>query len=331
MVRVAVIGGGAFGTALAAASRRSGADVSVWALEPEVVADINGNHRNEIYLAGVRLDPGITATNELAAAVDGADLVLLVPPAQHLRGMSKQLAGLIDPRTHVLLCSKGLEQGTGALMTAVTDETMPGHTVGVLSGPTFAAELARNKPSAVTIASSDANQALKLCALLRSPSFRPYSTDDIIGAQIGGAVKNVLAIMTGMAAGLRMGENMRAAIITRGLAEMVRLGRAMGARTETLMGLSGLGDLVLTCSSEKSRNMSLGLELAKGRAVSEILGERRSVAEGYHTAPALRQLAERHGVEMAITGAVYRVLYEDFPARTAIAGFNERPVQPEWD
>ncbi len=330
MARVAVVGGGAFGTALAAVSRRSGADVVIWALEAEAVADINTNHRNEAFLPGAHLDPAIRATDDLGEAMEGATLVLLVPPAQHLRAISARIAGELRDGVHVLICSKGLEQETGALMTEVTSETLPGHPVGVLSGPTFAHELAANLPAAVTLASANPAEALTLAGLLRSPRFKPYSTDDVIGAQIGGAVKNVIAVATGMAAGLGMGENMRAALITRGLAEMVRLGVAMGGRPETLMGLSGLGDLVLTCASEKSRNMSLGLALARGRSVAEILGERRSVAEGYFTAPALRSLAARYEVETPIASLVYSVLYEGAPAAEVMESLAARPVRPEW-
>jgi glycerol-3-phosphate dehydrogenase (NAD(P)+) len=311
-------------------ARRTGAGVVIWALEPEVVEEVNRDHRNSLFLPSASLDPGITATSSLTDAVSGADVLLLVPPAQHIRRMSAQLAEIVPRTTHILVCSKGIEQATGQLMTQVTDATLPRHRVSVLSGPTFAHELAAGMPAAVTIASHDESEALAISETLRSQTFKPYATGDVIGAQIGGAIKNVLAIATGMAAGLELGENMRAALITRGLAEMVRLGLAIGGRAETLMGLSGMGDLVLTCSSIKSRNMSLGVELAKGRAVADVLGERRSVAEGYYTAPAVMAMAREKGIEMPISEMVHSVLYEGADARESIRAFGDRAVRPEW-
>lgn len=331
MARVAVVGGGAFGTALAAVSRRSGADVVIWALEAEAVADINTNHRNEAFLPGAHLDPAIRATDDLGEAMEGATLVLLVPPAQHLRAISARIAGELRDGVHVLICSKGLEQETGALMTEVASETLPGRPVGVLSGPTFAHELAANLPAAVTLASANPAEALTLAGLLRSPRFKPYSTDDVIGAQIGGAVKNVIAVATGMAAGLGMGENMRAALITRGLAEMVRLGAAMKADPRTFYGLSGLGDLILTCTGALSRNYSVGVKLAQGDTLEEVLKDTRTVAEGVRTSRAALGLAQSHKVDMPIVKEVCQVLFAGKLSRQSVVELMVRAARDEAD
>jgi glycerol-3-phosphate dehydrogenase (NAD(P)+) len=330
MAKVAVIGGGAFGTALAATAARAGCEVTLWAREPEVVAEIERDHRNTLFLPGVTLPETVRAVETIAAACAGAEIVLLVPPAQHLRSIAAEANTAIREGVPVVIASKGIERGTGALMSEAAADVMPGHSIAVLSGPTFADELAKGLPGAVTLACRDPESGAFLAECLRTRTFKPYTTDDVIGAQIGGAVKNVLAIAAGIAAGLEMGENARAALITRGLAEMARLGLAKGARPETLMGLSGVGDLMLTCVSPKSRNTSLGMELAHGRTLDEVLGERRSVAEGVFTAAALVDLSGRLGVEMPITAAVFGVLSGRITPAEAIDDLLSRPLKPEW-
>src|SRR5689334_19118042 len=297
--RIGVVGGGAWGTAVALAARRAGRRVVLWAREPAVVEAINGRHENPTYLPGIALGPDLHATADLDALA-GLPAVLLVTPAQHLRAVATRLAPVLDGDCCAVICAKGIEQGSQALMSTVVAETLPGRPAAVLSGPTFAAEVARGLPTAVTLACADAGLGARLVEALGSRSFRPYLSDDVTGAQVGGAVKNVLAIACGIVRGRRLGDNARAALITRGLAEIVRLGTALGARPETLMGLSGLGDLTLTCTSLQSRNMSLGAALGEGRALADILAERHSVAEGVSSAAAVVALAAHHGVEMPI-------------------------------
>ncbi len=329
MQRIGIIGGGAWGSALALTARRAGRDIVLWVREAEVAAAINRDHLNPLFLPGVALDPGIVATVELAAAVHGADALLLVSPAQHLRGLVAALAPLVPARLPLVICVKGIEEQSGALMSEVVAELLPEAPLAVLSGPTFAAEVARGLPTAVTLASADRALGERLIAALGTRSFRPYLADDLAGAQIGGAVKNVLAIACGIVSGRRLGDNARAALITRGLAEMTRLARAKGGRPETLMGLCGLGDLVLTCTGLQSRNHSLGVALGEGRALAEILAERRSVAEGVTSAAAAAALARRLGVDMPITAAVDAILHHGAAIDGAVAGLLARPFKSE--
>jgi glycerol-3-phosphate dehydrogenase (NAD(P)+) len=324
---IGVIGGGAWGTALAASAVRAGRRVTLWALEPEVVDAVNRGHENTLYLPGIPLDPALRATGDMAEAAS-ADAILLVCPAQHMRAVSAQVvaAGAAAP---LVICAKGVEQKTLGLMSEVLADTAPGASVAVLSGPTFAAELARNLPTAVTLAAEDDGLGRALIAALGHNRFRPYQSRDVIGAQVGGAVKNVLAIASGIVAGARLGDNAAAALITRGLAEIMRLGDALGAQRETLMGLSGLGDLVLTCGSTQSRNMSLGKALGEGRKLADVLGERRSVAEGVYTASGVAALAARHRIEMPICGAMDRVLNHGAAVADEIEGLLSRPFKLE--
>ncbi len=325
---IGVIGAGAWGTALAQTALRAGRDVVLWVREPGLAETINRDHENPDYLPGVPLGPELRATGDLAEAT-AADSVLLVTPAQHLR----ETAGALEPHlaetATIVVCAKGIEQRSGALMTEVVAETLPGRPRAVLSGPTFAAEVARGLPTAVTLAADDAAQGAALVVALGSNRFRPYLSDDPIGAEIGGAVKNVIAIACGIVAGRRLGDNARAALITRGLAEIVRLGLAKGGRSETLMGLSGLGDLTLTCSALQSRNFSLGAALGEGRALDEILAERRSVAEGVFSAAAITGLAESLGIEMPIVAAVDAVLNRGSDIDATIEGLLARPFRAE--
>jgi glycerol-3-phosphate dehydrogenase (NAD(P)+) len=326
--RIGVVGGGAWGTALAVTMRRAGRDTLLWAREAEVVEAINTRHENAVFLPGIALDPAIVATADLAAMA-ACDALLLVVPAQHLRAVATALAPALPPATPVVLCAKGIEEKTGALMSEVASASLPGAALAVLSGPTFAAEVARGLPTAVTLATADPAIGQTLIAALGTRSFRPYLSDDVVGAEIGGAVKNVLAIACGVIDGEKLGDNARAALITRGLAEMVRLARAKGGRAETLMGLSGLGDLTLTCTGLQSRNHSLGVALGEGRSLAEILGARRSIAEGVASAAAVDELAKRLGIEMPIVAAVAAILHRGAAIGATIDALLARPFRSE--
>ncbi|HEY4135581.1 MAG TPA: NAD(P)H-dependent glycerol-3-phosphate dehydrogenase [Alphaproteobacteria bacterium] len=329
MTRIGVIGGGAWGTALAAAAVRAGRAVTLWAREPEVVADINAHHENRVFLPGVDLPESLVATGDLAAAC-AADAVLLVAPAQFLRATASRLSAHWPEGLPAVICAKGIEQGSGALMSEVVRDALPQARLAVLSGPTFAGEAARGLPVAVTLACADAALGARLVAAIGSQRMRPYLSDDLVGAQVGGAVKNVMAIASGIVGGRGFGENARAALITRGLHEIVRLGVALGARMETLMGLSGAGDLMLTCMSLKSRNYSVGFALGEGRSLAEALGGKSSVAEGVFSAPAVVALARRRGVDMPICFAVDAVLNGGADIDTAIDGLLSRPFTSEY-
>jgi glycerol-3-phosphate dehydrogenase (NAD(P)+) len=325
---IGIVGGGAWGTALAVTMRRAGRDTILWARESEVVAAINARHENALFLPGVALDAAIAATADLAA-IAACDALLLVVPAQHLRAIATALAPALRPGLPVVLCAKGIEEKTGALMSEVARACLPGATLAVLSGPTFAAEVARGLPTAVTLATADAAVGQALIAALGTRSFRPYLSDDLVGAEIGGAVKNVLAIACGIIDGQQLGDNARAALITRGLAEMVRLARAKGGRAETLMGLSGLGDLTLTCTGLQSRNHSLGVALGEGKSLAEIVGSRRSIAEGVASAAAVAELARRLGIEMPIVAAGAAILHRGAAIGATIESLLARPFRSE--
>jgi len=326
--RIGVVGAGAWGTALAVSACRAGREVVLWARESAVVSAVNEQHRNTMFLPDAELDPAIRATSDLSE-VTACDAVLLVAPAQFLRAICEELAPLWRNGVSAVVCAKGIEQGSGALMTTVVQESLPQATLAVLSGPTFAAEVARGLPTAITLACEDEDLGQQLIEAVGTPMFRPYLADDLIGAEVGGAVKNVLAIACGVVTGRQLGSNARAALINRGLAEMMRLGRALGARPETMMGLSGMGDLVLTCSSEQSRNMSLGAALGRGERLADILAERNSVAEGVASAPAVMELAGRLGVDMPICEAVNAILHGGSDVEDIITGLLARPFRHE--
>lgn len=330
MQRLGVIGAGAWGTALAVVGRRAGRDVRLWALEPEVAAEINQHRRNTPYLPGVLLEPGIAATTDLGVAAD-VDIVLLVTPAQHLRATCEKLKRLLKPNVPVVICAKGIERGTSALMTDVVAECLSDAPLMILSGPTFAKEVATGLPTAITLGASDPDLARKVAAAIGSPAFRPYVSTDIVGAEVGGAVKNVLAIGCGIVEGKGLGANGRAALLARGLAEIVRLAVARGGKPETLMGLSGLGDLVLTATSTQSRNYSLGVALGKGQTLEEVLGARRSVTEGVTTAEAVVTLAAKLHVDMPICSAIDQVLNHGASIDAMLKGLLERPLRDEVD
>jgi glycerol-3-phosphate dehydrogenase (NAD(P)+) len=320
---IAVIGGGAWGTALAQVMAAQ-EDIILWAREPEVVSGINNARENTLFLPGITLHDRIRATgtiDELAAA----DVWLVVAPAQHLRSV---LDGCpLGHRPTLVLCAKGIEAGSLKLMAEVVADVTDAP-VAVLSGPTFAAEVARGLPTAITLAVDDATRGEALVQRLARPSFRPYLSDDITGAEIGGAVKNVLAIACGVVEGAGLGLNARAALIARGFAEMTRFGLARGARAETLAGLSGLGDLVLTCSSPNSRNFTLGLGIGRGERAADLLAATRTVAEGASTAPVLVAAARAAGVDMPITQAV-AALIDGAPLRETVAALLARPLRSE--
>ena len=323
-MKAGVIGAGAWGTALAQLLAADGQTVRLWALETEVVDAVNGSQENPLYLPGIPLSPSIAATGAMADMVD-CDLLLVVSPAQHLRSVVAQAPAGVP----LLLCSKGIEAGTSLLMSEVAQQAQPRSPIAVLSGPTFAHEVARGLPTAITLACEDRALGERLAARIARPAFRPYLSDDVIGAEIGGAVKNVLAIACGVAEGAGLGLNARAALISRGFAEMTRFGLARGARAETLGGLSGLGDLVLTCSSTNSRNFSLGKGLGEGQAAADLLANRRTVAEGAFTAPVLRAAAHAAGVEMPVVDAVCALLADAVPLAQVIDALLARPLRPE--
>lgn len=329
MQKIGVIGAGAWGTALATAARRAGPDVILQAHEAEVATAINENHENTMFLPGVKLDEGIRATTDLAEALD-ADAVLLVAPAQFMRSVCEAAKHHWKPGTPAIICAKGIEQGSYKLMGDVVSESLGEDVpIAILSGPTFAIEVARDMPTAVTLACQSEKLGQELCAALSSRCFRPYYSYDVIGAQIGGAIKNVMAIACGIVEGRQMGDNARAALITRGLAEMARLGEVLGADEHTLMGLSGLGDLTLTCSAMQSRNFSLGVQLGQGRKLEDILAERNAVTEGVFTAAAVTEMARREQVDMPVCLAVDGVLNHAVDLDAIISGLLARPLNVE--
>lgn len=326
--KMGVIGGGAWGTALAQTLAVSGRDVTLWAFEKDCVDAVNTSRENTLYLPGVPLNPGITATNDLADLAD-CDAVLVVTPAQHMRASLAQFLPHARAGLPVVLCSKGIEISTGKFMSQIIEEIMPDAVPAVLSGPSFAIDVAQGLPTAVTLACADPRIGAKLITAIAAPGFRPYYSNDVLGAEIGGAVKNVLAIVCGLVLGKGLGRSAHAAIIARGFAEMTRLGKALGCDPETLTGLCGLGDLVLTCSSEQSRNMSCGLALGKGQTLEEIMNSRSAVTEGVATAPALKALAQKSGIEMPISSAMANILDGSEDIDTAIARLLSRGHKSE--
>jgi glycerol-3-phosphate dehydrogenase (NAD(P)+) len=334
MAQVGIIGGGAFGTAMACVLRRQRHAVALWAREAEVVEAINRDRVNSMFLKGAALPDGIIATQDMAAAVRDADFVLLAPPAQHMRAITSQLRPHLAAGTPVISCSKGIERDSCALMSQVLADTLPQAPLAILSGPSFAADIALDLPAGVTLACADPVLGARLEQATGSARFRVYLSDDVIGAQLGGVLKNVLAIACGIATGKKLGNSMRAMLVARGLAETVDLGLAIGARLETFLGLSGIGDIDLSCNSPQSRNMSLGIALGEGRRLAELLAERVTVQEGVHSAGAVAALASRVGAEMPIVHMVDRILNHgadpdrEFAALMALPFGVERAVVP---
>ncbi|HEV3242509.1 MAG TPA: NAD(P)H-dependent glycerol-3-phosphate dehydrogenase [Methyloceanibacter sp.] len=325
---VGIVGGGAWGTALCVSARRAGRGVILWAYEPETIVEINEQHRNSLYLPGVSLDSAVKATAKLRE-VATCDFVLMVTPAQELRAIAGELSPYMCADQPLVIGAKGIEQSTGRLLSEVVAEVLPQARIAVLSGPSFAAEIARGLPAALTLATASEAQGRALAHALSHSSFRCYWSDDVAGAEIGGALKNVYAIAAGIVAGKKLGASAHAALVTRGFAEMMRFGVALGARRETLAGLSGLGDLVLTCGSPQSRNMSLGIALGEGRSLSEVLTSRLSVTEGIYTASVVVEMAEARGIEMPIAQAVHAVVSGLATVDEAIEALLARPLRPE--
>lgn len=330
-MRCAVVGAGAWGTALADLLARNGHPVRLWAYEPDVVESVNGRHVNPRFLPGATLAPALCATGSLGEAVAGAQLVVYVTPSHVLRGVAGGDRAAVPGDATLVVATKGIERGTLALMTDVIAAEVPGRAVVALSGPSFAPEVAARQPTAVVAASADRAAAQRTQRALSSDTFRVYSHDDVTGVEVGGALKNVIAVATGIAEGLGLGANPRAALITRGLAEITRLGVALGAAPRTFAGLAGLGDLVLTCTGTLSRNRALGLEIARGASLDDALAARETVAEGVVTTQSAHALAAREGIEMPIVAAVYRILFEHHAPRDAIAELMSRALRPEAD
>ncbi|MFZ5514829.1 MAG: NAD(P)H-dependent glycerol-3-phosphate dehydrogenase [Pseudomonadota bacterium] len=331
-ISVAVFGAGAWGTALAILMARNGHRVRLWGRHPETMTRMQEERCNRRYLPDASFPDTLAATGDIETALDAADLALVAVPSQGFRAFLRDLAPHLRQPTRLAWASKGLEVDSAKRLDEIVAEELP-HLAppAVISGPTFAAEVAAGLPTAVTVASHDCDFAEQLAGWLHNPRFRAYRVDDVIGVELGGALKNVLAIAAGIADGLRFGANTRAALITRGLAEIMRLGVHAGARKETFMGLAGLGDLVLTCTDNQSRNRRFGLLLAEGKSVDQALAIIDQAVEGQPTAREAWHLAERFGVEMPITHAVYKVLYEDLPARAAVDELLRRNLRQEQD
>ncbi len=334
MSRVAVVGAGAWGTTLAdllcARAGGEGGDVVLWAFEPEVAEAVNRQHRNDVFLPDAPLQPALCATTDLRAAVRGARLVVSAAPSHAVRQVMAAAAADVAPDAVVVSASKGLEAGTHRRMSEVLADVLPGRErIVALSGPTFAREVYERQPTAAVVAGADAAVAKRAQEALGAPHFRLYTNDDLVGVELAGALKNVVAIAAGMLDGMELGHNARAALITRGLAEITRLGVALGARPETFAGLAGMGDLLLTATGPLSRNRSLGVEMGKGRQLEEVLGRRHSVAEGVGTARAALDLAAQAGVELPIVREVAAVLFEGRPLRQALGNLMERSLKSE--
>jgi len=330
-MRCSVIGAGAWGTALADLLARNDHDVRLWAYEPDVVDAINARHQNTRFLPGHTLSETLEATGDLQAATESAELIVIATPSHVLRRIVKTVAADLPPAAPLVVATKGIEKESLCLMTEIVEQEVAGATVVALSGPSFAAEVVGRQPTAVVVA-SDRNDAAEFAQrAFSSPYFRAYTHTDVIGVELGGALKNVMAVATGIAEGLGLGFNARAALITRGLAEMTRLGVALGADETTFAGLAGLGDLVLTCTGSLSRNRAVGVEIGKGRQLEDVLRDRETVAEGVVAAQSARELAQREGVEMPIVDAANSVLFEGQSARSAIGALMTRELRAEVD
>lgn len=324
--RITVLGGGAWGTALALTSLRAGHDTRLWARDRESVASINERRENPRYLPGIGLDDGLKATADLAAALSVADCVLAVVPAQTMRSVLIEISSLLPKGVPLVLCAKGIERGTGKLLSEIAAEILPETPIAALSGPSFATDVARGLPTAVTVASNDAALASGLAALFSSRSFRCYSSTDLTGVEVGGALKNVLAIAAGAVAGAGLGASAQAAMVTRGFVELRRVGAAFGAEPETLMGLSGLGDLILSCGSAQSRNFSYGLAVGRGLPLDGL-----PLAEGAATAGIAAEMAAARGLDAPIVAAVAALLAGDLTIGRAVEALLSRPLKSETE
>ena len=326
---IAVIGAGAWGTALACSAHTAGGRVTLWARRDDHARAMQSSRKNPSYLPDIPLPESIDITNNMETAVQDANLVLMVVPSAYLRATCAQLAQHIAPNTPVLICSKGVEDKTHKLMSTIASEELPMCPIGVLSGPNFAIEIARGLPAATTLAIADKTLGKTLSHMLSHSTFRTYWSDDVMGAEIGGAVKNVIAIACGIIAGRHLGDNAKATLITRGLAEMTRLCIAVGGKSDTMMGLSGMGDLMLTCGSLQSRNTSLGYALGQGQSLQTILQSRNNVTEGVKNAQTIMDLADNLGVEMPIVSAVNQTLHHGVSIDESIKTLLSRPLKPE--
>lgn len=327
--RLSVLGAGSWGTALAILLARNGFRVSLWTHLPEQARRLAEERCNTDFLPGTAFPEGLDVTADLAASLAGAREALVVVPSHAFRQVLEAAAPLLSDEATLSWATKGLEPGSGKLLHQVAGEVLEQRSIAIVSGPSFASEVARGLPTAITVASTHAEHADRLAGYLHSDSFRPYTSDDVIGLEVGGAVKNVMAIAAGISDGLGFGANSRAALITRGLAEIMRLGRALGARTETLMGLGGLGDLVLTCTDDQSRNRRMGLALARGLSVEQAREQIGQEVEGVMTAREIHRQARLHQVAMPITEQTYRVLYEGLEPEAAVRNLLGRAFKPE--
>ncbi|HVH40624.1 MAG TPA: NAD(P)H-dependent glycerol-3-phosphate dehydrogenase [Gemmatimonadaceae bacterium] len=330
-MKITVIGAGAWGTALANLLAENGHETLLWAYEPDVVDSVNTQSENRRFLTGVPLHQSLRATPSLQTACAAAELIIYASPSHVLREVANQAARWVPPAVPLVVATKGIERGPLSLMTDVVAEETPGRPVVALSGPTFALEVASHLPTAIVAASKDADAARLTQQTLSTSAFRVYTQTDVTGVELGGALKNVMAVATGISDGLQLGFNARAALITRGLAEMTRLGVKLGADAATFAGLAGIGDLVLTCTGSLSRNRSVGIEIGRGATLSEVLQGRDTVAEGVTTTESARALAELHGIDMPIVRAVHRVLFERQPARWALVELMTRDLREEND
>lgn len=325
---IGVIGGGAWGTALAQSLASNGRNMVMWAREQEVVDSVNNDHENKPFLAGIPLSENLKATHDLREA-SSKDILLIVTPAQYVRTTLESIKDDIEDGKPVVICSKGIEMDTGLLLSQVAEQVSPDATTAILTGPTFASEIAKGLPSAVTIGVRDNDVGLELQSVIGVHGFRPYITSDIVGTQLGGAIKNVIAIACGVVTGRKLGESARAAILTRGVAEIARLGVAMNAKRETLLGMCGIGDLMLTCSSMQSRNFSLGAALGEGKSLNDVLSGRNAVTEGVYTAKSTLALAKQHAVDMPISEAVSHLMEDGYTIDDAIEEMLNRPFRYE--
>ncbi len=326
--KIGVIGGGAWGTALALTSARAGHQVSIWARNSAIVEEINTKQQNLTYLPGVQFDRPITATQDLGE-IANCDTILIVTPTQTIGELCDLLIQNQSIDVPVVICAKGIDRRTGMLLTDLAEEKLSNAQLAVLSGPSFAIDVARGLPTAVTIASKTMDLSLELAAVFASPYFRPYASDDLIGVQVGGALKNVLAIGCGIVKGRELGASALSALIARGFAELNRLGAALKAEPDTLMGLSGLGDLVLTCSSSQSRNFAFGIEIGSGKSVESLISTGNKTIEGYYTASIALTLAQEHQVELPICTAVSAILNKKLTVDEAMKSLLSRPLGKE--
>ncbi len=330
-IRCAVVGGGAWGTAIADRLARNGHQTVLWAREPDVVDAINGSQENPRFLGGISLAPSLSATTDMGGALREATLVVYAAPSHVLRSVVASCARHIVPEAVLSVATKGIERETLALMTDVVADAAPGFPVVAVSGPSFAAEVAQGQPTAVVAACVNHDAAKLVQWAMSAGAFRVYTSDDVVGVELGGALKNVMAVATGILDGLGMGYNPRAALMTRGLAEMTRLGLALGAKRETFAGLAGLGDLVLTCTGALSRNRAVGVAIGQGMTLEQALAGKDSVAEGVLNTQSAKALADKMGVEMPIIDATHRILFDGWSPRDAVSELMARELRPERD